>query len=88
MRVMSTVSLLFGLGLTLVGIGGACWAAWVSYRQWLALDALRSLEVDTAGLPLLIGSAGLLFGGFFIGLALGRPRKDEAADVPVKAPPA
>ncbi len=80
---MSTVSLLFGLGLTLVGIGGAVWAGWISYRQFLALDALRSAEVETAGMPLFIGSVGLALGGFFVGLALGRPRKDEL-DRPAK----
>lgn len=75
MKVMSAISVVFGVVLTLIGLGGAIWAGWVSYRQWLALDALRSAEVQTATLPLLIGAVGLLLGGFLLGLGLGRPRR-------------
>lgn len=82
MKVMSKVSVIVGLLLVLVGLIGAIWAGWLSYRQWLALDALRSADVQSAGLPLLIGAAGLLVGGFFTGLGLGRPRKVMAAQTP------
>lgn len=75
MKVMSAISVVFGVVLTLIGLGGAIWAGWVSYRQWLALDALRSAEVQTATLPLLVGAVGLLLGGFLVGLGLGRPRR-------------
>ena len=84
MKVMSKVSVVVGLLLVLVGLVGAIWAGWLSYRQWLALDALRSADVQSAGLPLLIGAAGLLVGGFFTGLGLGRPRRE----LPVQTPPA
>ncbi|MCB0912561.1 MAG: hypothetical protein KDB60_13180 [Propionibacteriaceae bacterium] len=82
MKVMSKVSVVVGLLLVLVGLVGAIWAGWLSYRQWLALDALRSADVQSAGLPLLIGAAGLLVGGFFTGLGLGRPRKELAQTLP------
>ncbi len=85
MKVMSKVSLIVGLLLILVGLGGAIWAGWLSYRQWLALDALRSADVQSAGLPLLIGAAGLLLGGFFTGLGLGRPRREQPAQTPPSA---
>jgi len=84
MKVMSKVSVIVGLLLVLVGLAGAIWAGWLSYRQWLALDALRRADVQSAGLPLLIGAAGLLVGGFFTGLGLGRPRRE----LPVQTPPA
>ena len=75
MKVMSAISVAVGVVLALVGVGGMVWAGWISYRQWLALDALRSAEVQTATLPLLIGGALLLVGGFLLGLGLGRPRR-------------
>lgn len=72
---MSAISVALGVVLALVGVGGIIWAGWVAYRQWLALDALRSADVQTATLPLLIGGVGLLLGGFLLGLGVGRPRK-------------
>lgn len=69
------VSAFFGVLLVLGGMGGVIWGGWISYRQWLALDALRSADVQTATLPLAIGALGLLLGGFLVGLAAGRPRK-------------
>ena len=75
MKVMSKVSVLVGLLLILVGLVGAIWGGWISYRQWLALDALRSANVEPATLQLLVAGAGLLVGGFFLGLGLGRSRK-------------
>jgi hypothetical protein len=85
MKAMSAVSAFFGVLLVLAGLGGLVWAGWISYRQWLALDALRSADVQTAMLPLAIGGVGLLLGGFLVGLALGRPRKVVA---PLPVPPA
>ena len=79
------VSAFFGVLLVLAGLGGVIWGGWISYRQWLALDALRSADVQTATLPLAIGALGLLLGGFLVGLAVGRPRK---VIVPVAVPPA
>lgn len=87
MKAMSAVSAFFGVLLVLAGLGGMGWAGWVSYRQWLALDALRSADVQTATLPLAIGGVGLLLGGFLVGLALGRPRK-VVAPVPPAEPTA
>ena len=72
---MSAISVALGVVLALVGVGGIIWAGWVAYRQWLALDALRSADVQTATRPLLIGGVGLLLGGFLLGLGVGRPRK-------------
>lgn len=85
MKVMSKVSVVVGLLLVLVGLVGAIWAGWLSYRQWLALDALRSADVQSAGLPLLIGAAGLLVGGFLTGLGLGRPRRELPVQTPTAA---
>ncbi|HSK32856.1 MAG TPA: hypothetical protein VK903_05185 [Propionicimonas sp.] len=85
MKAMSMVSAFFGVLLVLAGLGGVIWGGWISYRQWLALDALRSADVQTATLPLAIGAVGLLLGGFLVGLAVGRPRKVIA---PVPVPPA
>ena len=82
MKVMSKVSVVVGLVGILVGLVGAIWGGWVSYRQWLALDALRSANVEPATLPLLIAGAGLLVGGFFLGLGLGRPRNPIAPPPP------
>lgn len=88
MKVMSKVSVFVGTVLVLVGIAGGIWAGWISYRQWLALDALRSADVQTATLPLLIGGLGLLLGGYLVGLGTGRARKVvEPLPVP-PAPPA
>ncbi len=78
------VSAFFGVLLVLAGLGCVIWGGWISYRQWLALDALRSADVQTATLPLAIGAAGLLLGGFLLGLAVGRPRKQVA---PAPVPP-
>ena len=75
MKVMSKVSVFFGILLVLAGIGCGIWAGWISYRQWLALDALRSADVQTATLPLLIACVGLLIGGFLVGLGTGRAHK-------------
>jgi hypothetical protein len=83
MKAMSVVSAFVGVLLVLAGLGGVIWGGWISYRQWLALDALRSADVQTATLPLAIGTLGLLIGGFLVGLAVGRPRKVIA---PVPAP--
>lgn len=77
------VSAFFGVLLVLAGVGGVIWGAWISYRQWLALDALRSADVGTATLPLAIGAVGLLLGGFLVGLAIGRPRKEIVVTPPV-----
>ncbi|MCC6497398.1 MAG: hypothetical protein IT193_14190 [Propionibacteriaceae bacterium] len=85
MKVMSKVSVVFGFLLIVVGLGGGIWAGWISYRQWLALDALRSADVQTATLPLLIAGLGLLLGGFLVGLGMGRAHK---VVTPVAAPPA
>ncbi|MFZ0530886.1 MAG: hypothetical protein WAL91_10145 [Propionicimonas sp.] len=84
MRAMSKVSVFVGILLIMVGLVGSAWGGWISYRQWLALDALRSADVQPATLQLLIAGAGLLLGGFFLGLGLGRPRKQVAA--PADAP--
>ena len=81
---MSVVSAFFGVLLVLAGLGAVIWGGWISYRQWLALDALRSAEVQTATLPLAIGALALMLGGFLVGLAVGRPRKILA---PLPVPP-
>lgn len=81
------VSAFFGVLLVLAGLGGVIWGGWISYRQWLALDALRSADVQTATLPLAIGAVGLLLGGFLVGLAVGRPRKQLVAPVTPAVPP-
>ena len=80
------VSAFFGVLLVLAGLGGVIWGGWISYRQWLALDALRSADVQTATLPLAVGALGLLLGGFLVGLAVGRPRK-QIVPVAVPTPP-
>lgn len=86
MKVMSKVSVFFGIGLVLAGIGCGIWAGWISYRQWLALDALRSADVQTATLPLLLAGVGLLLGGFLVGLGTGRAHKVvERLPVPPEA---
>lgn len=88
MKVMSKVSVFVGLLLVAVGLVGAIWGGWIAYRQFLALDALRSAPADKPVLQLLVAAAGLLIGGFLTGLGVGRPRKViEPIDVP-KAPPA
>ena len=85
MKVMSKVSVFFGVLLVLVGIACGIWAGWISYRQWLALDALRSADVQTATLPLLLAGVGLLLGGFLVGLGTGRAHKVVQ---PLAVPPA
>jgi hypothetical protein len=86
MKAMSVVSAFFGVLLVLAGLGSVIWGGWISYRQWLALQALRSADVQTATLPLAIGALGLLIGGFLVGLAVGRPRK-VIAPIPVPTEP-
>ncbi len=86
MKVMSVVSVVFGLLLVLAGLVGSVWAGWIAYRQWLALDALRSADVESAVLPLLIGGVGLLLGGFLTGIGIGRPRKPAPAPRPPATP--
>jgi len=83
---MSMLSVIVGVLLIIAGLAGGVWAGWISYRQWLALDALRSADVQTATLPLAIGALGLLVGGFLVGLAVGRPRK-VIAPIPVPTEP-
>ena len=83
------VSAFFGILLVLAGLGCVIWGGWISYRQWLALDALRSADVQTATLPLVLGAVGLLLGGFLVGLAVGRPRRViQAVPVPSSGPTA
>ena len=71
MKIISKVTLWLGIVLVLVGLGAGIWAGWIAYTQWLALNALRSAPVDTSTLQLLIGGAGLLIGGFLVGLGIG-----------------
>ncbi len=71
MKIISTVTLWLGVVLALVGLGAGIWAGWIAYTQWLALDALRSSPVETSTLQLLAAGAGLLLGGFLIGLGIG-----------------
>jgi hypothetical protein len=75
MKVMSKVSVFVGLLLVVVGLVGAVWGGWIAYRQFLALDALRSAPTDKPVLQLLVAAVGLLLGGFLTGLGVGRPRK-------------
>lgn len=75
MKVISKLSLTLGLLLVLAGLVGAVWGGWIAYRQFLALDALRSAPADKPVLQLLVAAAGLLLGGFFTGLAVAAPRK-------------
>lgn len=86
MKIMSKVALWLGVLLALVGVGGGIWAGYISWRQWLALDALRSADVQTATIPLLIAGAGLLIGGFLMGLGVGvtpkTPKVTERAEPP------
>ncbi|MCA0295907.1 MAG: hypothetical protein LCH96_11485 [Actinobacteria bacterium] len=84
MKVMSKVSVLLGILLVLVGLVGAIWGGWIAYRQFLALDALRSAPADKPVLQLLVAALGLLLGGFLLGLGIGRPRKEVA---PIPVPP-
>ncbi|MBN9106569.1 MAG: hypothetical protein J0I14_16380 [Propionibacteriaceae bacterium] len=95
MKIISKVTLWLGILLVVVGLGAAVWAGWISYTQWLALNALRSSPVDTATLQLLVGGAGLLIGGFLVGLGIGvtpkTPKMTEpgsAAARPVEPPAA
>lgn len=83
MKVMSKVSVFVGLLLVAIGLVGAIWDGWIAYRQFLALDALRSAPADKPVLQLLVAGLGLLIGGFFTGLGVGRPRKEVP---PVQAP--
>jgi hypothetical protein len=86
MKVMSKVSVFVGLLLVAVGLIGAIWGGWIAYRQFLALDALRSAPADKPVLQLLVAAAGLLVGGFLVGLGVGRARKVvEPIDVPPSA---
>lgn len=84
MKVMSKVSVLLGTLLVLVGLVGAIWGGWIAYRQFLALDALRSAPADKPVLQLLVAALGLLLGGFLLGLGVGRPRKEVE---PIQVPP-
>ena len=86
MKVMSKVSVAIGLLLVLVGLVCAVWGGWISYRQWLALDALRSASVEPATLQLLIAGAGLLLGGFLTGLGLGGERRTPVVQPPAQPP--
>lgn len=85
MKIISKVMLWLGVLLVLVGLAGAGWAGWISYTQWLALDALRSAHVDTATIQLLVGGAGLLIGGFLIGLGIGVTPKAPKTTEPAAA---
>jgi hypothetical protein len=95
MKIISKVTLWLGVVLALVGLGAGIWAGWITYRQWLALDALRSANVETATIQMLVAGAGLLVGGFLLGLGIGvtpkTPKKTEpgtAAARPVEPPAA
>lgn len=85
MKIISKVTLWLGVLLALVGVGAGIWGGYISWRQWLALDALRSANVQTATIPLLIAGAGLLIGGFLVGLGIGVTPKTPKKTGPASA---
>ena len=86
MKIISKVTLWLGVLLAIVGVGAGIWAGWIAYTQWLALDALRSMPVDTSTVQLLIAGASLLIGGFLIGLGIGvTPKAPKTTGAPASA---
>lgn len=85
MKIISKVTLWLGVLLVIVGVAAEIWAGWTAYTQWLALNALRSSPVDTSTVQLLVGGAGLLVGGFLVGLGIGvTPKQPKEPKEPAK----
>ena len=75
MRIVSAATMWLGILVALVGVGASVWGGWIAYRQFLALDALRSAPADKPVLQLVIAAVALLLGGFLLGLGVGiRPK--------------
>ncbi|MGC3955859.1 MAG: hypothetical protein QM804_16720 [Propionicimonas sp.] len=80
MRIVSLVTLWFGIIVAIAGIGIAIWGGWIAYWHYAALSTGRSAQFDNPLVQLAAGGAGLLLGGFLAGLGLGLSSKHPKAD--------
>lgn len=80
MRIVSLVTLWFGVIVAVAGIGVAIWGGWIAYWHYAALSTGRSAEFENPLVQLASGGAGLLLGGFLAGLGVGLTAKHPKAD--------
>lgn len=87
MKIVSAATMWLGILVALIGVGASVWGGWIAYRQFLALDALRSAPADKPVLQLVVAAVALLLGGFLLGLGVGiRPKAPVAAAGTTPAP--
>ncbi len=80
MRIVSLVTMWFGILVAIAGIGVAIWGGWIAYWHYAALSTGRSAQFDNPLVQLASGGAGLLLGGFLAGLGLGMGSKHTKAE--------
>ena len=82
MRIVSLVTLWFGIIVAIAEVGVAIWGGWIAYWHYATLSTGRSAEFDNPLVQLASGGAGLLLGGFLAGLGLGltskHPKPEDA----------
>jgi hypothetical protein len=86
MRIVSLVTLWFGIIVAVAGIGVAIWGGWIAYWHYAALSTGRSAEFDNPLVQLASGGAGLLLGGFLAGLGVGLSSKHPKPEASSPAP--
>lgn len=87
MKIVSAATMWLGILVVIIGVGASVWGGWIAYRQFLALDALRSAPVDKPVLQLVVAAIALLAGGFLLGLGVGiRPKAPAATAGSTPAP--
>lgn len=75
MRIVSLVTLWFGIIVGIAAIGVSVWGGWIAYWHYATLSTGRSAGFDNPLVQLASGGAGLLLGGFLAGLGVGLTSK-------------
>lgn len=88
MRIVSQVTLWFGIIVAIAAIGVAIWGGWIAYWHYAALSTGRSAEFDNPLVQLASGGAGLLLGGFLAGLGVGLTSKHPKSPPEATSPTA
>lgn len=88
MRIVSLVTLWFGIVVGIAAIGVAIWGGWIAYWHYAALSTGRSAEFDNPLVQLASGGAGLLLGGFLAGLGVGLTSKHPKPEAGAASPAA
>ncbi len=86
MKIISKLTVWLGILLAIAGTVVGLWGGWIAYRQFLALDALRSAPTDKPAWQLFAAGLSLLLGGFLIGLGIGKTPKRVVTTTTTETP--